>query len=93
MEPVGIKSANVTDGIAVLVGYGAISKCAYPLLARKCVPSIGYYLANVLTQLNIDLENIDIVGHSIAGHIAGYTGCALNGKIGRITGKLHSLKL
>lgn len=58
-------------------------------MANECAPNIGYYIASVLTRLNVTLDNVELFGHSLGGSIIGYTGCALNGRIGRITGILH----
>lgn len=70
MEPTGVKLANNTNGIAILVDYGDISNCEYFRIADEFVPRIGYHIASVLTQLNVPLNNVELVGHSLGGKIS-----------------------
>lgn len=86
MEPTGFALANATNGTVILVDYKNISSCSYSRSVQEIVPSIGVYLAEVITRLKLDTDKIEIVGHSLGAHIAGYAGCQLNGSIGRITG-------
>lgn len=94
MEPTGIKFTSINNeenarSVAILVNYGAISNCNYFRIAADFVRRIGYYLADVLVnRLKIPPENIESFGHSLGAHILAYTGCALNGSIKRITGKI-----
>lgn len=89
MEPTGKQAAIASNGVAILVDYFNISDCMYPRVAREFAPSIGLRVADVLAKLQILPENVEVVGHSIGAHIAGYIGSALNGKVKRITGKLQ----
>ncbi|XP_031626768.1 pancreatic lipase-related protein 2-like isoform X2 [Contarinia nasturtii] len=87
MEPTGIALANaLTNGIVILVDYKSVSSCSYSRSVEEIVPSIGLYLAKVIVELELDTDKIELIGHSIGAHIAGYAGVTLNGTIGRITG-------
>lgn len=86
MEPTGFALANATNSTVILVDYKNVSSCSYSRSVQEIVPSIGLYLAEVITQQSLDTEKIEIIGHSLGAHIAGYTGASLNGSIGRITG-------
>lgn len=55
----------------------------------EIIPSIGYFVANVIRNFNFDPQKIELVGHSFGAHIAGYTGASLNGDIQKITGNLN----
>lgn len=86
MEATGHQLAKITNGIVILVDYSQISSCSYSRCVREIVPSVGYYLAEIIEEIGWDLNNIEIIGHSTGAHIAGYAGAALNGNIKRITG-------
>lgn len=86
MEPTGIALANNTDGMVILVDYKNVSSCSYSRSVAEIVPSVGYYLARVISDLQLDTDKIELIGHSLGAHIAGYTGATLNGSIARITG-------
>lgn len=90
MEPTGKALANAIDGLVILVDWGLISNCNYTRTVSEIVPSIGYYLAQVISSpgyLGLDPSKIELIGHGLGGHIAGYAGAALNGAINKITGK------
>lgn len=85
--------ANATNGIVILVDYKNVSSCSYGRSVDEIVPSMGSYLAQVITHLEIDTDKIELIGHSIGAHIAGYAGASLNGTISRITGmRIHWMK-
>lgn len=86
MEPTGFALANATNGTIILVDYKNVSSCSYSRSVQEIVPSIGLYLAEVIARLNLDTDKIEMIGHSLGAHIAGYAGASLNGSIGRITG-------
>lgn len=90
MEPTGIALANTTNGTVILVDYKNISSCSYGRSVEEIVPSVGLYLAQVITKLELNREKIEMIGHSLGAHIAGYAGATLNGTIGRITGWYHN---
>lgn len=86
MEPTGMALANATNGTVILVDYKNVSSCSYSRSVEEIVPSVGSYLAQVITELELDTSKIELIGHSLGAHIAGYTGATLNGSISRITG-------
>lgn len=86
MEPTGFALANATNGTVILVDYKNISSCSYSRSVQEIVPSIGLYLASIITRLNLNTDKIELIGHSLGAHIAGYAGASLNGSISRITG-------
>lgn len=88
MEPTGIQLAHVTNATVILVDYKAISFCYYRRCAYEIIPAIGRLLAEFIEMMRFDAEKIEMIGHSIGAHIAGVTGAQLNGKLGKITGKL-----
>lgn len=88
MEPTGIALANAANGTVILVDYKNVSSCSYSRSVDEIVPAVGSYLAQVITELDIDVDRIELIGHSLGAHIAGYAGAALNGTISRITGEL-----
>lgn len=65
------------------------------LAARLRCKEIGYYVADLITELvantNLKMDSVHIIGFSMGAHIAGYAGKRLNGRISRITGtdKIH----
>lgn len=86
MVPMGMKIADVTDGVSILVNYQRLSFCRYDYLATNVIPLLGESLSVFIKKLNRPLDTITIVGHSLGAHIAGITGTNLNGKIGQIIG-------
>lgn len=86
MEPTGVALANATNGMVILVDYKNVSSCSYSRSVEEIVPSVGHYLAQVIKELKLDTEKVELIGHSIGAHIAGYAGAILNGTIARITG-------
>lgn len=89
MEPTGYALANSSNSIVVLVDYGNISSCNYERTVEEIVPSVGIYLAEFIRSYDLDPNKIELVGHSLGAHVAGYTGASMNGTIFRITGKVH----
>lgn len=87
MEPVGRALSNAIDGLVILVDYGVISSCNYTRTVTEIVPAVGYYVAQLITNFNLNPSNLELIGVGLGAHIAGYTGAALNGLLGRITGK------
>lgn len=65
MEPTGNALANTTNGTVILVDYKNVSSCSYSRSVEEIVPSLGSYLANVITELDLDTEKIELIGHSI----------------------------
>lgn len=78
--------ANVTNATVILIDYGDISDCNYDRTVEEIVPQLGLYLSQVISDLDLDPNNIEIIGHSLGAHIAGYAAGALKGSIKRITG-------
>lgn len=93
MPPTGNQLAQNFNGTVMLLDYGAISNCSYERTVYEIVPAVAYYVANVIRIFNFDPHQIELIGHSIGAHLAGYIGAALNGSIKRITGnkKLDSV--
>lgn len=87
MEPTGKALAQATNGTVILVDYKNISSCSYRRSVQEIAPSVGNYLAQVITRLELDTEKIELIGHSLGAHIAGYAGANLNGSISQITGE------
>ncbi|KAB0804665.1 hypothetical protein PPYR_01635 [Photinus pyralis] len=81
------------DSDVVMVNWG---KLAWDLYARTAckVPKIAQIIADYLCQVNYEkgmpLENVQLVGHSIGAHLAGFVGQftqqMCNKRVGRITG-------
>lgn len=88
MPPVADQLAKVIDGYVIFVDYGHISNCSYERSVLEIVPSVGYYVAKVLSIFNFDPLKMELIGHSLGAHMAGYVGAALNGSLQRITGDL-----
>ncbi|CAG2117119.1 unnamed protein product, partial [Medioppia subpectinata] len=54
---------------------------------KSTVPrAVTKLITELQSKSGLDLNKVHIVGHSLGAHIAGFTGKAFNGKIGRITG-------
>lgn len=86
MPPTGKQLAKHSKGYIFLIDWTSIANCSYERTVAELGPSIAKNVANVITSFAWDPEKIEIIGHSVGGHIAGYIGAALNGKIRRITG-------
>lgn len=86
MEPTGFALANATNATVILVDYKNVSSCSYSRSVQEIAPAVGGYLAQVITRLKLDTEKIELIGHSLGAHIAGYAGATLNGSLSRITG-------
>jgi len=60
-------------------------------VARANTKPVGEYLATLLNFLSesagAQLSDVHCLGHSLGAHVCGYNGKALDGAIGRITGK------
>lgn len=65
MEPTGIVLANATNGSVILVDYKNVSSCSYSRSVEEIVPSVGYYLAQVIIQKNLNTDQIELIGHSL----------------------------
>lgn len=88
LPPTGKRLSKIFDGYIILVDYGAISNCSADRSVFEIIPSVGYFVADVIRNFNFDPQKIELVGHSFGAHISGYTGASLNGVIQKITGKL-----
>lgn len=84
MRPVGIDIAKVTNGSTILMDYSDLSFCNYLYLSAKLTEPMGNSLADSIMKLNVLLENVRLVGHSLAGHIIAYAGAKLKGEIGEL---------
>lgn len=78
--------AKVFDGYVIIVDFGLIANCSYERTVLEIAPSIAHYLANTIRNFNLNLQKIELIGHSLGGQIVGYIGAALNGAVQRITG-------
>lgn len=94
MDPVGKALSTAIGGLVILVDYSLISNCSYTRTITEIVPAIGYNLAQLIIAFSLSPSNLELIGHGIGAHIAAYTGAALNGTLGKITGreKLNLLK-
>lgn len=88
MDPMG----RQLDGLVILVDYGTLANCPYSRVVAEIVPAIGYYLAQFIISFYLDPSRIELIGFGLGAHICGYTGCALNGAIHRITGSKTNSK-
>lgn len=70
MEPTGRAVANAIAGMVILVDYGLISNCNYSRTVAEIVPSVGYYLAQIITTFALDQSKLDIIGHGLGNTIA-----------------------
>lgn len=69
------------------VDWNRLSSYEYTTAASKNTRLVGRYLADFLIFLvskGLKLNETTIVGHSLGGQIAGFTGAALNGELGQI---------
>ncbi|XP_043682139.1 pancreatic triacylglycerol lipase-like isoform X3 [Vespula pensylvanica] len=59
-------------------------------IAAKLTRQVGKYIAEMLnflvSQTDLSLDDIHILGHSLGAHVAGFAGMEVSGTIGRITG-------
>lgn len=86
MPPTGRQLSKVFNGYVILVDYGAISTCGFFKTAREIIPSVARYTASVIKDFNFEPRKIELIGHSLGAHLAGYIGASLNGAVNRITG-------
>lgn len=87
----GIQLSEATNSIVILVDYSAISSCNISRAFTEIAPTVGSYVAEVIHDLNLNPEKVEIIGHSLGANIAGFTGAAFGGQIGRITGYLKKV--
>ncbi|XP_051170626.1 pancreatic lipase-related protein 2-like isoform X2 [Leptopilina boulardi] len=80
---------NTGDYNVILINWLAGSVKEYSA-AAKVTRQVGGYLAEFLEflqkEVDLDLNTVHILGHSLGAHVAGFAGANLSGKIGRITG-------
>lgn len=89
MDPTGKAIAHAVKGLVILVDWGLISNCNYARTITEIVPTIGLYLAQVISNpnyLSLDPSKIELIGHGLGAHIAGIAGGILGGAINQITG-------
>lgn len=65
MLPTGREVAEVTDGTAILMDYSNLSYCNYLYLSSELIEPLGYSLADSILKLNVSLDRITLVGHSL----------------------------
>lgn len=88
----GAQLIKVFEGYVRTVDWGAISNCTVNQTTFGITPSVGYFLADVIRNFNLNPRKIELIGRSVGGQIIGYTGAALNGTIARITGRKNLMK-
>lgn len=86
MPPTGQQLARNFDGYVILVDFEPILNCSYQRSVQEIIPSVGLFVSNVIRNFNFNPRKIELIGHSLGGHLAGYIGASLNGAIKRITG-------
>lgn len=86
MPPTGKQLSKLFNGYVILVDYGAISTCGFLKSVREIVPSVAEYTIDVIEDFKFDPRKIELIGHSLGAHLAGYVGAAFDGDIQRITG-------
>lgn len=77
---------HIKGGVSILMDYGKqnLSYCRYDVLAADIVPVLANYLAYFISKLNISLDNLLLIGHSLGGQVVGLAGARLNGKVAEI---------
>lgn len=78
--------ARVFNGYVIIVDFTPISNCSFERTVTEIIPSVAQYVANTIRNFNFNEQKIELIGHSIGAHLAGYIGANLNGAIRRITG-------
>lgn len=86
MPPTGKQLAKIFKGYVLLVDFGTIANCSLERSVQEIIPSVAYYVANVIRNFNFVPRKIELIGHSLGGHLAGYIGASLNGSIKGING-------
>lgn len=86
LPPTGKQLSNTFNGYVILIDYGAISNCSANRSVFEILPSVGYFVADVIRNYHLDLKKVECVGHSFGAHVCGYAGASLNGAMQRIIG-------
>lgn len=60
----------------------------YDAAANRFTYEVGQYIADIFKKWNLNLDLVSLVGHSMGAQVAGHAGKLLNGKLGKIFGKL-----
>ena len=69
-----------------VVNWEHLASNDYDVVVQNAVPNVGAFVSNFIIQHNISLESVNIVGHSLGAHVAGFAGQNLEGKIFLIVG-------
>ena len=80
---------NVEDLNVIIVGWPGGAKTEYTQAVantRVIGIMIGILIENLANKFNISFDSFHLIGHSLGGHVVGYAGKHLDGRIGRISG-------
>lgn len=80
-------NATLNNRNLIIMDWGTASHGSYAQVAAS-VNLMGSYLSNYISkliELGADRSSINIVGHSLGAHVAGFAGKRLRPRIGRIT--------
>lgn len=78
---------NIFDGYIILMDWGLISNCSVNRTVDEITPSNGQMIADLILDFHLNPAKVELIGHSFGGQIVGFAGDALNGALGKITGK------
>lgn len=68
MPPTGTQLSEIIDGYVILVDYGNISNCSYERTVLELGPAIGFYVAKVIKDFNLNLQKMEFIGHSVGNY-------------------------
>ena len=77
------------DTNVCVVDWDRLANYRYDIAAKTNTKIVGNYIAEFIKGLvarKVDLDDVTVVGHSLGGQAAAFTGQALDGKLGTIYG-------
>lgn len=69
------------------VDWKRLASYSYYTTSQKHTQIVGFYMAEFIQSLQIQINETSIAGHSLGAQVAGYCGRALNGSLNVIYGK------